>query len=292
MNKKPNHLYYRLICLFAVLFSHAGFASESGYTVTRQVQYGFTLKNTANRLLKGAEFRTYAPVKETATQRCEQITASHPYDLVEDNFGNQILCFKVDDLPPYAVKIITIRATLRLAETPNPTKVPDLKAFLKPERYIESDDSELLRLAKDLKRSLPVETAKSIFTWVADNVTYSGYMSDDRGALYAFKNRRGDCTESMYLFTALCRANEIPARGIGGYICSENSTLRSNAYHNWAEFYDDGAWKIADPQKKSFMEKPSRYIAMRIIGTPAGNQIGEFHRFRFSGEGLDVRMND
>lgn len=292
MNKRLKYFYCPVICILAVVYSHSCFASESGDTVTRQVQYSFTLKNTTNRLLKKAEFWTYAPVKETATQRCEDIAASHPYDLMEDDSGNQILCFKLNDLPPYALKIITIRATLQLTATPNPTRVPDLKAFLKPERYIECDDPELLRLARDLRRSLPLETAKDILTWVTDNVTYSGYMGDDRGALYAFKNRRGDCTESMYLFTALCRANEIPARGIGGYICSENSILKSNAFHNWAEFYGDGSWRIADPQKNNSMAYPSRYIAMRIIGSTTGNKMGGFHRFRSSGEGLDVRMNN
>ena len=95
----------------------------------------------------------------------------------------------------------------------------------------------------------------------------------------------------MYLFVALCRANGMAARGIGGYVCSENTVLKPNDYHNWAEFYQDGAWRIADPQKKVFAQNQSDYIGMRVIGKSQKNPIGKFHRFRFEGKGLKVKMN-
>jgi hypothetical protein len=94
----------------------------------------------------------------------------------------------------------------------------------------------------------------------------------------------------MSLFAALCRAKKIPARGIGGYVCSGDSILQPGSYHNWAEFYEAGAWRIADPQKKVFRNRPSDYIAMRIIGESSKNPMGEFNRFRSSGDGLEVKM--
>ena len=112
----------------------------------------------------------------------------------------------------------------------------------------------------------------------------------DRGALYALKYKKGDCTEYMHLFAALCRVNNIPARGIGGYICRGNCILKPSGYHNWAEFYDAGTWYSVDPQNKVFMKNSSDYIAMRIIGDTTGNPMGTYHRFRFKGEGLAVRM--
>ena len=136
----------------------------------------------------------------------------------------------------------------------------------------------------------PAESTGKIFRWVADNIHYTGYLRDTRGALYALRNRRGDCTESMCLFAALCRAKQIPARGVGGYVCKEDSILKPDSYHNWAEFYEAGAWRIGDPQKRVFMERPSDYIAMRIIGESPKNPMGEFNRFRSSGIGLEVKM--
>jgi hypothetical protein len=92
------------------------------------------------------------------------------------------------------------------------------------------------------------------------------------------------------MIVALCRANNIPARGVGGYVCRKNSIVHSADYHNWAEFYMDGKWRVADPSKKILMENEHQFIAMKIFGVPSMKSIGKFHRFRFSGEGLKVRM--
>jgi len=249
------------------------------------------LQNTTNRLLKHADFWTYAPVKQTSTQRCIGLETSHPYQLISDNLGNQILHFAFDNLPPYATKIVTIKANLELSDTPTSTSVGDLQPFLRAEKYLESDAPELSRFAKKFKDSEQVKTAENIFRWVADHVQYTGFSANERGALYALRNKKGDCTEFMYLFAAFCRANGIAARGIGGYVCSENTVLKPNDYHNWAEFYQDGAWRIADPQKKVFMENQSHYIAMQVIAESTNNPMGRFHRFRFAGDGLKVKMN-
>lgn len=264
---------------------------EANYSIPRQIRYSFTLQNTTNRLLKNAEFWTYAPVKQTSTQRCVHLETSHPHELISDDLGNQILHFTFDNLPPYATKIVTIKADLKLSDTPNSTSVQDLQPFLRTEKYLESDDPELSRFAKRFKDRKQVKAAENIFRWVADHVKYAGFSSNERGALYALRNKKGDCTEFMYLFAALCRANRIPARGIGGYVCTENKVLKPNDYHNWAEFYQDGAWRVADPHRKVFMHNPSHYIAMQVIAESIKNPMGRFHRFRFAGDGLKVKMN-
>ncbi|MGA1871963.1 MAG: transglutaminase-like domain-containing protein [bacterium] len=265
--------------------------SKSIYPISRQVRYGYTIYNKTNRLIKKVDFWTYAPVKQTSTQRCIALDASHPYDLILDDLGNQILYFKFDNLPPYATKIINIKADLSLFNEVNSMPLNDMDIFLCSEKYLEFDHPELSQFARRFKTSTPVNTARNIFLWIAENIKYSGYLRDDRGALYAFKNREGDCTEIMYLFVALCRAHNIPAQGMGGYICNENTILKPSDYHNWAEFYIDGAWRIADPQKKVFMEDKWNYIAMRVIGKSSKNPMGEFHRFRYIGDGIKVKMN-
>ena len=103
--------------------------------------------------------------------------------------------------------------------------------------------------------------------------------------------KKGDCTEYMSSFVALCRASGIAARGIGGYICPESSKIKSAAYHNWAEFYHNGSWQIADPQNNVLMQNQADYIAMRIIRASEDNPMGSFNRFRVKGEGLKVKMN-
>jgi hypothetical protein len=266
-------------------------APQPTYPVSRHIQYAFTLQNRTNRAIKNAEFWTYAPVKQTATQRCTRFESSHPHQLIMDDLGNQILHFTFNDFPPYANKIITINAYLSVSDAANPIAVPDFKIFLRPEKYIECDDACLCSAAQKLKASKTLKTTETIFHWVANNLRYTGYIKNDRGALYALKTKEGDCTEFMHLFVALCRANKIPARCIGGYVRRENATLKPADYHNWAEFYQDGAWRIADPQNRVFMKNQADYIATRIIEYSPDDAIPQFNRFRVKGNGLKVRMN-
>ena len=261
------------------------------YSIPRQVQYHFTLQNKSNRLLKQTEFMTHAPVKLTATQHCSRIQSSHPYKLTADVLGNQILNFTFDEFLPYATRIVTVTADLLISNKANPLPKQDLQTFLVSEKYIQADDSRIYDLAKKLKAPTPLKTAEKIFRWVADNVQYVGYVRNDRGALYALRYRKGDCTEFMYLFAALCRANQIPARCMGGYICRKNSILKPANYHNWAEFYHEGVWRISDPQNKVFMKDASNYIAMRMIIGSTHNSALQFNRYQFKGEGLNVKMN-
>ena len=265
--------------------------ADRAYTIPRQIQYSFTLSNKTNRLIKKAEFWTYAPVKQTCFQLCRHIESTHPYQLTVDESGNQILKFTFNSLPPYATKIIQIKSKLLLSDRAFPLAVKDINPYLKAEKYIESDDPGLLNAAQKLDVSSRLKTAENIFHWVAGNVQDAGYIKKNRGALYALSHKKGDCTEFMYLFTALCRAVKIPARCIGGYIAKESSILKPGHYHNWAEFYEDGAWRISDPQNKVFMKEDSNYIAMRIIEQKPDNQMLGFNRFRVKGDGLEARMN-
>jgi hypothetical protein len=264
---------------------------EIGYHLSRHIQYSFTFENTSNRPIKSAEFWACAPVAQTATQRCRGIHFSHPAQVMADATGNRILHFIFDLIPPYATKIVNIEATLLLSERPNPCPLDDPRPFLKPEPYCEVDDPAIRRLAKALEGSTPMKTAENIFRWMKGNVTHSGYSLNARGALYALRHKRGDCTEMMYLFAALCRANKIPARGVSGYLCREDGLLKPGSWHNWAEFYHRGSWWISDPQNGVFMKDPSEYIAMRIINGLENPDMPRFDRFQIRGEGLKGRMN-
>ncbi len=264
-------------------------AVQSQYKIPRTVRYRFTLKNTSNRLLEKAEFWTYAPVKQTATQQVTGINASHAHELLTDNLGNQVLHFVLTHIPPYASKLVTITAELMLAQETNPIQETHQQWFLMEEPFVEISHPEIQRVANRLKTTDDLRTSRKIFHWVARHIQYAGYIRDNRGALYALQQQRGDCTEYMYLFTALARANGIPARGLGGYVYADDAILKPDDYHNWAEFYWADKWQLADPQNKVFMDKQMNYIAMRIISEYS--DIASSHRFWYSGEGLSVRMN-
>jgi hypothetical protein len=96
----------------------------------------------------------------------------------------------------------------------------------------------------------------------------------------------------MHLFVALCRAANIPARCIGGYICKGNRQVHPSNYHNWAEFYADGLWHIADPQKNVFCKHIEQYVAMKILiyDTDIRNEQKNFERFAVSDHSINIIM--
>lgn len=202
--------------------------------------------------------------------------------------GNQIIVIHFNAFTPYSTQIIKIKAELLLSEEPNQLKV-DGNCFLSSEEYVESNQVDIMGLAQSLGGSTVAETSGHIFNWVSENIKDSGYVQRPRGALHALREKKGDCTEYMYLFMALCRANAIPARGIGGYICSENLVLNPSQYHNWAEFYEKNKWQISDPQNKRFCESGSHYIAMNIIGKKS--KLPNFDRFYITDDRLSAKMN-
>jgi transglutaminase-like putative cysteine protease len=114
-------------------------------------------------------------------------------------------------------------------------------------------------------------------------LSYAGYLADDYGALYALTNRRGDCTEYAYLATALARASSIPARMVGGYVTDRDITPRAGDYHNWAELYIDGSWRLLDAQKGNWLQPIDQYVAFRYHRVEMPNPLGTAHRFRIEG---------
>lgn len=264
--------------------------AEVVYPHSRLVRYGFTLRNTSGELLRGTEFRVFAPVRETATQRSVSIDASHPFELSEDELGNQILVFRFT-IPPYGAKVVRVSAQLELADAPNPRPAPRDGRFLGEERYVEVEDPRIQGAARELPGEGGTEVAQAAYEWVVARLRDPGYVREDRGALYALEQRQGDCTEHMYLFTALARARGIPARGVGGFVLAESGVLRSGDYHNWAEFHAGDTWRIADPQRRVFDAEPGRYVAMRIIGRGEASPMGNSHRFVAFHDAVEVRMN-
>ena len=196
-----------------------------GYSISRQIQYSFTLQNKSHQVIKQAELWTFAPVKQTATQQCLKLQSNYPYKLLTDDSGNQVLYFTFENLAPYGSCVVTIKASLLLSATTHPSAAGPWHRDLNPQKYIESDHPAINRLAHKLHAPDSSKTVEKVFDWVAGKVSYSGYTAKNRGALYALEQRKGDCTEYSNLFVALCRANGIAARPIGGFVCPQNGLL-------------------------------------------------------------------
>jgi hypothetical protein len=274
--------------------SHATESSDRGsgqYTTPKQIRYGFTLQNITARTLGKTEFHAYAPVRQSSVQLVKKISASHPYKISVDDLGNQIMHFEFNDLPAHGTIVVTVTVDLLMTRAAVPVSMGDKSLFVGPEPYIETDDAQVLALAKTMQSATAVDSAQRAYEWVAGNLKTETYIPDDRGARYALAQRHGDCTEYAYLFTALTRANGIPTRAVGGYVFEGNAIVKAAEYHNWAEFYADGTWHVVDPLKRNFIQNASHYVAMRIISTKVKNALGSSHRFSYASRELQVLMN-
>lgn len=134
--------------------------------------------------------------------------------------------------------------------------------FVNSEKYIEKDNEELKLKASELKDSSIEQTVENIYSFVNQKIKYNGYNLIDQGALKALESRQGDCTEFSDLFVALCRANNIPARVVDGFVSDYNNTPK----HAWAEVYfTKYGWVRFDPtpgNSSSFKTMENKYIQL------------------------------
>lgn len=199
--------------------------------------------------------------------------------------------FLFKQLAPYGAQPLIIQAHIIFSDQAGRSVWDDPKDFLGPEKYIESGHPRVRRLAETLQAMDKTRTAERIYRWVADHVQYAGYFPHNRGALYALTHRKGDCSEYMFLFAALCRAAGIPARCIAGYPLPSSGILKPADYHHWSEFFCEGRWHIVDPQYRKFKPDSADYIAMKMVRPSLEGSVPQFDRFRFAGKGLKVKMN-
>ena len=67
-----------ILVVMALLVSGRGNA-QAASAIQRHISYSYTLQNESGGAIKNAQFWTYAPVKQTPTQKCTKITCSYPY---------------------------------------------------------------------------------------------------------------------------------------------------------------------------------------------------------------------
>lgn len=241
---------------------------------TVHLRYGFLLKNTTNEYIPDSGFSMFIPLETGDLQRISDFSVNAAVEHKEDEYGHSAFDVKVGGIPPYGAKNVSATFELSLAKGARPSSLQDPANYLGDEPFLDMDSPAVKRLAAQFSTGTTTERAQSIYAWLVNNIATVGYVAEDKGAEYAIKTRKGDCTEYMHAFIALARLNGIPARGLGGFFIDGNAALvRAHDYHNWAEFYDGEQWLIVDPKEQIFSDLGAkRYIRFRHI---SGNQPGD-----------------
>lgn len=120
--------------------------------------------------------------------------------------------------------------------------------FLLPSRYCQSDElvERAWLLFAGTQPGWP--RAQAISNWVHNNVLF-GYPfgRPNKTAVDVFREGTGVCRDFAHLFVALCRAMNIPARYVSGYL-SDIGAKSDGAgdFCAWAEVFLEGRWFAFD----------------------------------------------
>jgi len=132
-----------------------------------------------------------------------------------------------------------------------------LQPYLSSEPFIQSSHKQIDSLARKLKRNSVLETLRANFEYV--NTIKNSYTRVLTDAVRALQLNRASCNGKSRLFTALCRAQGLPARVVGGTIL-ENTQKRTS--HLWSEVYYGGNWIPFDVLNGHFAFLPAHYLEL------------------------------
>ena len=124
---------------------------------------------------------------------------------------------------------------------------PDLLHYLLPSRYCQSD--QLSSLANSIVGHLPTDYRRvaTLRSWVHNNITYTpGASNSSTSALDTTNSKRGVCRDFAHLGIALCRAINVPARMVVGFL----HQLNPMDLHAWFEAFIGGRWFTFDATEK------------------------------------------
>lgn len=95
------------------------------------------------------------------------------------------------------------------------------------EIFYECDNPSLVELSNSIVNptDTPVEKAQGIFNWIVNNIEYKK-QDEEIGALEAYNQGVGDCSDFSDLMITLLRIQSIPARKVTGFLITNNTSLR------------------------------------------------------------------
>ena len=177
------------------------------------------------------------------------LNPSIPISEYQDVYGNlcQRLLTPIGNLNIMTSSIFNVNLTLETnpdARFVSVENLPDkVIIYTLPSRYCESD--KLFSLASAIIQNLPTgyQQVEAIRLWVKRNLLYEyGRSSSSTSAFDVSISRTGACRDFTHLCLALCRAINIPARMVVGYLYD----LKPMDLHAWFEAYVGDKWYAFD----------------------------------------------
>lgn len=265
------------------LFSHAVNAQNNAldhlkYEVNEafifNLKHTITITNQSPTRVLG---RLVVPIIKNATARCyvnlyNIFPPEKKPSIIEDDSGNIYAQWNnilinagqtfTAELQYYILSFsVTYQINPQLVKSYNESSNLYIK-YTQQEDLIESNHPEIISKAAEITNNVENihEKVSRIYNFVISHLRYVA-QNTERGALWALRNKVGDCSEYSYLFVALCRAAGIPARIQAGFVFHSSREVTSNG-HMWAEYYlEDYGWIPVDPTWRLFDAMDCRHFS-------------------------------
>jgi transglutaminase-like putative cysteine protease len=243
--------------------------------------------------VKSLTFRAIVPTSIEGRQKIDGIEYGRAPDIEFSRSGRKYIEYHIDtgsstsqtisyyvdlSLPDYSR---ANKYAWRGEEHNNVTLLADSK--------IESDDPEIVSIAKSLKRRELIDTVQEIHGFVISQITnteYNGLLS----AKEALRQHSGDCTEFSTLAAALLRADDIPCMIPYGIV------LETGEPHTWNEIFSPAAgWLIVETttRRMAYFNPPFHYLYLsdQFYGDDNLNN-GAYYSYEYtaSDENSEVRI--
>jgi len=107
------------------------------------------------------------------------------------------------------------------------------------------DRKHLVRLSEKILQQVQYQSESTSVTTSAIDAFYAG---------------QGVCQDHAHILIAMCRALQLPARYVSGYIYDENQPHLAS--HAWAEVFVENEWYCFDVSNQIFTPKNHIYVAV------------------------------
>ncbi len=170
----------------------------------------------------------------------EHVILSSDYKIKQglDAFGNRILYGQAD-----APRMVFGYISTGIVST-----CPYLSAYNNENLFLYQQPTPLTNLKQSIQqatiidRGSPLDKAEQICSQVFEMLQYVPNSTNiQTDASTVFNKRCGVCQDFAHLMIAFCRANNLPARYVNGFVEGEGQT------HAWVEVYDGQLWQGFDP---------------------------------------------
>ena len=190
------------------------------------------------------------PTQNVVSERLAVSSGVSVHSFTDPGSGNRF--FRFDASPGHLlvdykadVEVFGEHIDEHLQETPV-SQVPDqIFHYLMPTRYCESD--LLGATARQLfgQEAPGSSRVRTLIRWIQDNIEYRpGSSTSTTTAQDVFNQRSGVCRDFAHLGIAFCRALNIPARLVAGYVWFDEPP---QDFHAIFEAWIGGRWVLFDP---------------------------------------------